>query len=83
MGLAGSLAGALAGLGVMLLLPHAVAGFLPVAVEVTLSLRPLLEGVGIGTAIAVLFAARPLLAVRGASPLLALRASYETSTPRR
>lgn len=80
MGLAGSLAGALAGLGVMLLLPHAVAGFLPVAVEVTLSLRPLLEGVGIGTAIAVLFAARPLLAVRGASPLLALRASYETGT---
>ena len=80
MGLAGSLAGALAGMGVMLLLPQVVAGFLPGAVEVTLSPRPLLEGVGIGTAIAVLFAARPLLAVRGASPLLALRASYETGT---
>ena len=78
MGLAGSLAGALAGLGVMLLLPQVVAGFLPGAVDITLSPWPLLEGVGIGTAIAVLFAARPLLAVRSASPLLALRASYET-----
>lgn len=80
MGLAGSLAGALTGMAVTLLLPHVVAGFLPGAVEVTLSPWPLLEGVGIGTAIAVLFAARPLLAVRGASPLLALRASYETGT---
>ena len=80
MGLAGSLAGALAGMGVMLLLPQVVAGFLPGAVEITLSPWPVLEGVGIGTAIAVLFAARPLLGVRGASPLLALRASYETGT---
>ena len=78
MGFIGSVVGAGAGLGVLLLLPALIADFLPGVVEASVSPWPLLEGIGIGTAIAVLFAARPLLAVRSASPLLALRASYET-----
>lgn len=77
MGAIGSLAGGLAGCAVLFALPGLVADFLPGAVAPALSAWPLLEGVGIGTSIALLFAARPLLAVRSASPLLALRASYE------
>jgi putative ABC transport system permease protein len=77
LGFIGSALGALLGIVVLLLLPSLVADFLPGAVEVSPSLITALEGIGIGTAIALLFAARPLLAVRGASPLLAIRASYE------
>lgn len=77
MGFVGSLAGALVGTVLVLALPGLVADFLPTAVELTFSLVPLLEGVAIGTSIALAFAALPLLAVRRTSPLLALRASYE------
>ena len=79
MGLIGSTAGAGAGIAVLLALPGLVADFLPGTVEVSPSPGAALEGIVIGTLIALLFAARPLLAVRSASPLLALRASYESS----
>jgi putative ABC transport system permease protein len=78
MGLIGSAGGAVAGVVVLLALPGLVADFLPGTVEVSPSPGAALEGIVIGTLIALLFAARPLLAVRSASPLLALRASYET-----
>ena len=80
MGLIGSLAGSLVGAGLTLLLPGLLADFLPAeiaAVEPEFSLLTLLEGTAIGATIALLFAALPLLAVRRAAPLLALRASYE------
>jgi len=80
MGLIGSLAGAVAGTGPLLLLPGLLADFLPVEIaEIEPVLSPLtfFEGTLIGAAIALLFAALPLLAVRRVSPLLALRASYE------
>lgn len=78
MGFIGSAAGAVAGAAVLLVLPAMIADFLPGTVQVSPSLDTALEGIGIGTTIALLFAARPLLAVRSASPLLAIRASYET-----
>jgi putative ABC transport system permease protein len=78
LGLIGSAAGAVAGTGVLLTLPALVADFLPGTVQVSPSLTTALEGICIGTLIALLFAARPLLAVRSASPLLAIRASYES-----
>lgn len=78
MGLIGSTAGAIAGAAVLLALPALIADFLPGTVEVSPSLATALEGIGIGTAISLLFAALPLLAVRSASPLLALRSSYES-----
>ena len=80
MGLVGSLTGAVAGGGLLLLLPGLLADFLPVeiaAIEPVLSPLTFLEGTLIGAVIALLFAALPLLAVRRASPLLALRASYD------
>ena len=80
MGLVGSLAGGGAGIAVLLALPDLVADFLPGVVAVTPSPWPILEGVGIGVGISLLFAARPLLAVRTISPLLALRAAYEAGS---
>lgn len=77
LGLIGSTAGALAGVAVLLALPGLVADFLPGVLEISPSLVTSLEGIAIGTTIAVLFALRPLLGVRSASPLLAIRASYE------
>jgi putative ABC transport system permease protein len=77
MGLLGSLAGAVLGMGLLFALPDLFADFLPGKLEVSFSVFPLLEGTFIGTGIALLFAALPLFQVRRAAPLLALRASYE------
>jgi putative ABC transport system permease protein len=80
MGLAGSLAGTVAGAGTLLVLPWLLADFLPADLaDLQMVLSPLtfLEGILIGASVALLFAALPLLAVRRASPLLALRASFE------
>ena len=85
MGVSGSLAGALVGLCFVWWLPALLADFLPQelgGVQAVLSPLSVVEGVGIGGAISLLFAALPLLAVRRVSPLLALRADYETGTHR-
>ena len=71
MGFIGSLAGAAAGNGLLLLLPGLLADFLPAEIadiEPMFSPLAFLEGTFIGATIALLFAALPLLA---------LRASYE------
>ncbi|MBI2503424.1 MAG: ABC transporter permease [Candidatus Latescibacteria bacterium] len=80
LGFIGALAGALAGMALLLVLPGLLADFLPAPVELDWSFRPLAEGTLIGLGMALLFASLPLLAVRRASPLLALRASYEPET---
>ncbi len=85
MGVSGSFAGALAGLCFVWWLPGLLADFLPQQlgdVQAVLSPLSVVEGVGVGAAISLLFAALPLLAVRRVSPLLALRADYESGTHR-
>ncbi|MCC7264617.1 MAG: ABC transporter permease [Candidatus Latescibacteria bacterium] len=77
MGLIGALAGALAGLALLAALPGLLGDFLPLQVEISWSLRPVAEGMAVGTGIALLFAAPPLLALRQVSPLRVLRASWE------
>jgi putative ABC transport system permease protein len=84
MGLVGSALGAVAGSLFLVFLPGLLSDFLPselAQVDIQWSVWPLLEAAAIGSSIAVLFAALPLLAVRRASPLLALRASYEETQP--
>ena len=78
LGLVGSGVGVLLGLAVQGLLPQVLQGVLPVDVRVVLAPSAVLEGLGIGLAVALLFALRPLLAVRLVSPLQALRRAYET-----
>ncbi len=85
MGLIGSLAGAAAGTALLWRLPALLADFLPKELgelQAAPSLPALGEGVAAGSAISLVFAALPLLAVRRVSPLLALRASYEAEPGR-
>lgn len=73
MGFLGAVAGVLLGVGVQFLLPRVVADFLPIDVQIALEPRPLLLGLGTGVWVAMVFALRPLLALRRVSPLQAIR----------
>ncbi len=81
MGFIGSLVGALLGLGVLYSLPGILADVLPLEVIPSFNVFALLEGLGLGLGISLLFAALPLLAIRKTSPLLTLRASFEEAKP--
>jgi putative ABC transport system permease protein len=78
MGLVGSVAGALLGVGLQHLLPGLLSGLLPVDVVPTLSWPAAGLGIGMGLWVALVFALLPLLAVRRVSPLSALRRPYES-----
>jgi putative ABC transport system permease protein len=77
MGLAGSMLGALLGVGLQQLLPGLLADLLPVDVRPTVSWRALLVGVGMGVWVSLVFALFPLLTVRRVPPLAALRRAFE------
>jgi putative ABC transport system permease protein len=76
--LAGSVLGAIVGVGVQRLLPGLFAGILPVDVVPSVSWKAVLVGIGTGLWVALVFAALPLLAVRRVSPLSALRRPFES-----
>ncbi len=80
LGLIAAAAGAALGVGLQFLIPRVLAGVLPITVQVRLAPNVLLAGLGIGVAVSVLFALRPLLEVRLVSPLQAIRRDYETSS---
>lgn len=73
MGFVGATAGAVLGVAVQFLLPRVVADFLPVDVTIALEPRPLLLGLATGVWVSLVFAMRPLLALRRVSPLQAIR----------
>ncbi len=79
MGLFGAAAGVLLGITVQFLLPHVVSDFLPVDVAVTIEPLPLLVGLATGVWVALMFALRPLLALRLVSPLQAIRRDADPS----
>jgi putative ABC transport system permease protein len=73
MGFAGAAVGAALGVAIQYTLPVAIKDFLPVDVSVSLDWRAIGMGLGIGVWVALVFALRPLLALRRVSPLQALR----------
>ena len=73
MGLLGASAGVVLGVGVQFLLPRVMGDFLPVDVTIALEPLPLLLGLATGVWVALVFALRPLLALRRVSPLQAIR----------
>jgi putative ABC transport system permease protein len=73
MGLAGAAAGAALGVAIQFALPMALTDFLPIDVKVSLVPVAVLTGLAVGGWIALIFALRPLLALRNVSPLQTLR----------
>ena len=84
MALVGSIIGAAIGVAAQALLPRVLTGLLPVEVlAFTPSWSAIAWGIGLGVAIALLFAALPLLAIRQVSPLVVIRRSVEGRVPLR
>jgi putative ABC transport system permease protein len=83
MGLIGAAAGALLGIAIQFLMPLALKDFLPVDVDVRLAPTAIALGLGIGVWVALLFAMRPLIALRRVSPLQALRRESDADALRR
>jgi putative ABC transport system permease protein len=83
MGLVGAAGGVVLGLGIQFLMPFALKDFLPVDVEIHLAPAAILLGLGIGVWVALLFAMRPLVALRRVSPLQALRREPDADALRR
>ena len=82
MGLTGSVAGAFLGSALQYILPMVMADFLPVQVNFSFSTYAILHGIATGVVISMLFALLPLLDIRKASPLSAIRAGFENRISR-
>lgn len=83
MGLVGAAAGVVLGIGIQFLMPLALKDFLPVDVELHLAPSSISLGLGIGVWVALLFAMRPLVALRRVSPLQALRREPDAAALKR
>ena len=73
----GAAVGVVLGFAVQAFLPRVLSAVVPFDVPFAIDWISVATGLGIGLAVAVLFAIVPLLSIRGVSPLQALRVDYE------
>lgn len=76
-GLIGSVIGAILGTAVQQLLPKVLQDLLPIEITAGISWLAILQGVGLGLGISLLFSLLPLVSIRNVSPLNTLRLSLE------
>ncbi|MGE4089658.1 MAG: ABC transporter permease [Candidatus Binatia bacterium] len=81
MGVLGGILGGLLGVVVQTVLPSLFHDFLPVKIDIAISWIALVVGFVVAILTTLLFATVPLLSLQRISPLLALRAAYETNDP--
>jgi putative ABC transport system permease protein len=77
MGLLGSVLGAALGVLIQLGLPRVLSGLLPLDVSVRVAPGAVLQGIGVGVWVALVFAVLPLLSIRRVAPLAVLRRPFE------
>ena len=82
MGLIGAVVGAALGVAIQFGLPSVFKDFLPVDVKVVLEPQAIVAGIITGGWIALIFALRPLLALRNVSPLQTLRRDADSEVLR-
>ena len=83
MGLVGAAVGTVIGVAIQFAMPTVLKDFLPVGVSVRLAPQAILLGLAIGLWVALVFALRPLLSLRGISPLQALRRESDAAVLRK
>jgi putative ABC transport system permease protein len=83
LGIVGASLGALLGIGIQAMLPGLVGDLIPIDLPFSVQWPVVLLGIAIGAVVAATFSLLPLLAVRGISPLQALRHDVEESAGHR
>lgn len=77
LGIIGSVIGAFLGVAIQQVIPIVFTDLLPVEVSFTISWISVLQGIGLGAIVSVLFSVLPLISVRFVPPLTVLRADAE------
>jgi putative ABC transport system permease protein len=77
LGIAGSIAGVIAGFAAQAVFPHFLAGYFDVNIDLVLSWKPIAQGMTIGLLTTLLFTLPPLLSISKIRPALIFRRNME------